>query len=836
MAKSRRKTFSLTLSFLLIGILTIFITPVLAEQPRYSALDSQNNLVTEAAYQKYYTPTNTKSTLDGVANYPYEIYFVNEQRPDNYRIHSNYSKNSDACASCHSTHTAVGNSLLQWQSVYDTCLACHDGTLSNTYNVVDGRIRSTDQPTFGGRFGVSGEGVGEDLSNHNVTGAIKLTSAPGGSVTEVAYTMGNKTVTRWGTNLGCESCHEPHGLGGNARILSPDPNYMQTVRGKRDYTNFTFTRAAETISGNVYYTAKDNSLGYLYLLKNYPYTSDLKIYLDQQNGNPVEQLYLDQDFTLDNNSGYSKLIFNLPNRVAPEAGYRLYGSFISAWKVKMAINNYLGYEGSAGETVSYQSGINGFCGSCHTLFNNSTNDMLSGQYSGSHKVGGRWAFVVDSVNLKFENVIGNSGTIVCLTCHVAHGVSKKYWTETLNSTQYGNINENLSSASLNELGGSSALKRKPNYNLCPTCHGGTSDSWSDLADPPSESVIVQTNAAYVGSAACVSCHAQYDTGWKNTNHAQSVVTVPADVKDLFADTVIAGASYTKSDLLYQSGKYLIARSKTAPYSGRLAIIAVYENGAVTPEATPGAYETDCAACHLTGRNLKVNTTTAMSWANPGVSCEACHGPGSSHIQDPLMGNITNPRRLTITRQTEICAQCHVYAGYDKRYYYDQAVNKFIYATTGNAYLQSGKLRGFNGYQFYKSGVTVAGSAYVYSDPNVNPNINPRNDSLLYSDAVSAADHSKYGPQYEEFLNSEHYTSGNMSCITCHQSHGRNSEGSELKMAPAAICASCHDSVMDLNRYMNPEYTDQGTNQNKRIEKTHTFKQPEYYLDTRAPNP
>ena len=61
-----------------------------------------------------------KFQADGQSKYPDEIYLPNEAQPANYRIHSNYTKNTDACASCHTTHTAVGNSLLQWYSNYET--------------------------------------------------------------------------------------------------------------------------------------------------------------------------------------------------------------------------------------------------------------------------------------------------------------------------------------------------------------------------------------------------------------------------------------------------------------------------------------------------------------------------------------------------------------------------------------------------------------------------------------------------------------------------------------------------------------------------------------------
>ena len=107
-------------------------------------------------------------TNDGKAGYPNEIYLPNEGTPADYRIHSNYAATTDACASCHSTHTAVGEALLQWGTVYDTCMACHDGSVSTTYDVKGGQIANTGMPTFGGVFGdaYTDPANPKSLSNH----------------------------------------------------------------------------------------------------------------------------------------------------------------------------------------------------------------------------------------------------------------------------------------------------------------------------------------------------------------------------------------------------------------------------------------------------------------------------------------------------------------------------------------------------------------------------------------------------------------------------------------------------------------------------------------------
>jgi hypothetical protein len=47
---------------------------------------------------------------------------------------------------------------------------------------------------------------------------------------------------------------------------------------------------------------------------------------------------------------------------------------------------------------------------------------------------------------------------------------------------------------------------------------------------------------------------------------------------------------------------------------------------------------DCGACHTTGYNPAGNQDELPgivgTWAEPGIRCEACHGPGGLHMQNP----------------------------------------------------------------------------------------------------------------------------------------------------------------------------------------------------------
>jgi hypothetical protein len=71
----------------------------------------------------------------------------------------------------------------------------------------------------------------------------------------------------------------------------------------------------------------------------------------------------------------------------------------------------------------------------------------------------------------------------------------------------------------------------------------------------------------------------------------------------------------------------------------------------------------CFGCHTTGSTTASQFDT--SHATPGVTCEACHGPGASHVAAMKRGEIDagrrailNPRRLNPVDSVDFCGACH----------------------------------------------------------------------------------------------------------------------------------------------------------------------------------
>ena len=66
---------------------------------------------------------------------------------------------------------------------------------------------------------------------------------------------------------------------------------------------------------------------------------------------------------------------------------------------------------------------------------------------------------------------------------------------------------------------------------------------------------------------------------------------------------------------------------------------------------------DCGACHTTGYSPQGHQDNMEgiigTWSFTGVQCEACHGPGSRHTEDP------RGVRMVLDRSSQLCGECHI---------------------------------------------------------------------------------------------------------------------------------------------------------------------------------
>jgi len=190
-------------------------------------------------------------------------------------------------------------------------------------------------------------------------------------------------------------------------------------------------------------------------------------------------------------------------------------------------------------------------------------------------------------------------------------------------------------------------------------------------------------ATYVGSAACSACHPDLAETFRSHGHGQALHRVQGAAPEYAGVGVRAGVpnpptGRTWNDVSYVIGGYahnalFVDRDGYVLTDGVAGVPTQWlldfpPNGAragfvpyLPSRAAPLPYEYDCFRCHTTGpvrqdaaqpRSQDGRPGIQGTWAEPGVHCEACHGPGSHHVPNPHLRNIF----VDATVQT--CARCH----------------------------------------------------------------------------------------------------------------------------------------------------------------------------------
>jgi hypothetical protein len=205
---------------------------------------------------------------------------------------------------------------------------------------------------------------------------------------------------------------------------------------------------------------------------------------------------------------------------------------------------------------------------------------------------------------------------------------------------------------------------------------------------------------YTGSQSCQSCHAAaYDT-WRRTLHVQMTKPIAeARVEGDFSPAAAFaqnGRSYTMER---RDGRYFISVQRQKQRAekfevnytlgarrfqgylsklpdGRIYVLPVFWHNESKrwldyKEITPIPDDPDhdmrqiwnvtCVTCHATNlvKHYDVATNTyATTWTEMGIGCEACHGPGRPHIDDPQHKQIFSPNHAPARQTFDMCGYCH----------------------------------------------------------------------------------------------------------------------------------------------------------------------------------
>jgi predicted CXXCH cytochrome family protein len=424
---------------------------------------------------------------------------------DGHKTHGEYQNNTNSCASCHQTHTSKGKQLLFADTTYQTCAACHDGTLG-FYNVFEtGANASLDGAgTFGGSHA-------NNMSIHQSNDSVQVKAAPGG----------NKNGTgAWAASFSCASCHAPHGSYSD-RLLHYNPNGMATtpmnvqngvnLGGNRiDGLVPSTTKPAAGVYGLVLENSTDPADNVaegvaakkLYLYKGTTKVTTPMLYGYNGHGTPhfTHLAYSDNgtakrieygnaDVYFSNEKGYFKALTPKGNdiltnsngmtglvgqvslaytvdmdlqEVANIDGLKIYKNNQSAYWTEKTLNNTSSSKDFVGQGVK----LSEYCASCHT-------DYLAKSSSGTGVKSGTF-------DKAFRHTTNNA-SYTCARCHFAHGTDAEIMMDAEGNTVAdltatdGKF-EGDKNAALNymtDTNPSSALKKFTNMTVCWACHNSS---------------------------------------------------------------------------------------------------------------------------------------------------------------------------------------------------------------------------------------------------------------------------------------------------------------------------------------------------------------------------
>lgn len=291
-------------------------------------------------------------------------------------------------------------------------------------------------------------------------------------------------------------------------------------------------------------------------------------------------------------------------------------------------------------------------------------------------------------------------------------------------------------------------------------------SADDASEPDKEGL----QSKYVGSATCARCHANTYATFSQTWHPNMLrraddTNVLGDFDNQDPDLVftrdevqwVLGGQYKQRYLTEVDGELFVLLSEwniqTQDWTAYVTGEWIPYEGQIWRNRPYSRY---CAGCHTTGFD-----PVSQTWVEPGVGCEACHGPGADHVAST--GNrtrIVNPARLDFKEQAEVCAQCHS-RGTDPSGDYPYPVG------------------------YHPGGPAKLNEAFVLS---TNP------DDFWPDGTVK-----RHHMQFQDWQQGVHKDS--VSCIFCHTSHSPGETDHQTRMVDNDRCLVCHQNQADLAEHI-----------------------------------
>lgn len=385
------------------------------------------------------------------------------------------------------------------------------------------------------------------------------------------------------------------------------------------------------------------------------------------------------------------------------------------------------------QVMNFRRDIYSICERCHTLQVTHPVDIAPGRMFGN------------------KLPLDADGTMTCVTCHAPHSApfSNRMYT---GRTTWEKVRDTVFPMLPGRFRTRFLRLPTPKGELCESCHAGRSIT-SRRGD-----VKVNDPAAYSGSRNCMKCHPGEFRQWSHTPHARML---RSPRKDPGALAAVFGENppFPPSEIAYVLGSRNVQRFISRRGNSMVVRTPIWLIRAKKWNLTYWR-ELDwirlCSGCHTTGMD-----PTQAAFAEEGIGCEACHGPGKKHVASRRAGDIVNPRRLSQVRRDMICESCHT-AGHD---------------STGEFRFPAGFVPGADLNRHFFGLTPKPGQ-----------------------DDVSFKGDGSYGDRHRQFL----YWQAQMlivegeTCDLCKNFREGRKESSgkgPLKMTSDQYCASCHDGTL-----------------------------------------
>lgn len=249
-------------------------------------------------------------------------------------------------------------------------------------------------------------------------------------------------------------------------------------------------------------------------------------------------------------------------------------------------------------------------------------------------------------------------------------------------------------------------------------------------------------AGYIGIKLCNACHRKTSeeivSAFPRTGHASALWAIgDRDEQHRVLGDFSAKPGFTLKNVAWVVGKGVHVQGYLDPGFNALP----QEWAVATKQWQPGQTgdaKKSCLGCHTTGYDV-----ASGQWSDPGVTCEACHGPGANHMKSSdKAAAIVRPQGLPPERQAMICGRCH--------------------AQGKNA----------DGLPFAADHV-------------------PGEDLAQHFSLEAEAEPGARGSQYNDIVGGKHLKNG-ITCITCHDPHGASAVKTHQLRKPAdELCTECH---------------------------------------------